>query len=110
MGEEGTTKILVSGSGLGGRVRTPPFEELLTIRPGETLVQLVHRGAIAGLGRIDPYFTALYLIRSHVEDRDFSEASALIDRTLSEVAPTILRLLGVPQSSQMPQNSILENS
>jgi len=32
------------------------------------------------------------------------------DGELSEVAPTILRLLGLPKSSQMPQISILENS
>ena len=36
--------------------------------------------------------------------------SAIRDGELSEVTPTILRLLGLPQSSQMPQKSLLDLS
>jgi tetratricopeptide (TPR) repeat protein len=88
LSEDGTTKILVSGSGLGGHIRTPPFEYLITIKPGESLVDLVRRGGLVGLARIDPYFTALYLIQSHVTDRDFQAASALIDAALAQCPPT----------------------
>lgn len=88
IGEDSTTKILVSGSGLGGRIRTPPFEEMLILKPGETLVQMVHRAAIAGLSRIDPYFTALYLIQQHAMDRDFAQAKAIIEGTLAQFPPT----------------------
>jgi hypothetical protein len=90
VGEDNTTKVLISGSGLGGRLRTPPFEEMLTLKAGETVVQLVHRAAVAGLGRIDPYFTSLHLIQKHTEDRDFSDATGLISTTMALFPPTPL--------------------
>jgi tetratricopeptide (TPR) repeat protein len=51
-------------------------------------VQLVQRAGILGLGKIDPYFTALYLIQLHARDRDFALATTLIDTTLAQIPQT----------------------
>ena len=88
LGEDGVIKMLVSGSGMGGRIRTPPFQEQLVLKQGETLAALVHRGALFGMSQIDPYITALYLLQSHSADSDFSQAEALIDATKARLPPT----------------------
>src|SRR6266700_5946703 len=62
LNEDGAIRMLVNGSGLGGRIRTPAFQEQLTLQPGETLAALVHRAALLGMTRIDPYTTSLHLL------------------------------------------------
>lgn len=88
LGEDGAIKLLVSGAGLDGRVRTPPFQELLVLQSGESVAALVHRAALSGMTRIDPYITSLYLVRSHTGDGDFSQAEALINQILAQLPPT----------------------
>jgi tetratricopeptide (TPR) repeat protein len=85
IGEDNAIRMLVNGSGMGGRIRTPPFQLLLTLDKDETLAALVHRAALAGMSRIDPYTTSLYLVQSHVNDGDFSEAEALIDASKAQL-------------------------
>jgi hypothetical protein len=52
------------------------------------LPALVHRAAIAGLSKIDPYITSLHLLQDHVADGNFSEADALIKEVKAAVPPT----------------------
>jgi tetratricopeptide (TPR) repeat protein len=85
LSENGITKLLVSGGGLGGRIQTPPFQKELVLRQGETIASLVHRGAIAGMTEIDPYTTALFLIQSHVRDDDFTHAETLINQVTAQL-------------------------
>jgi Tfp pilus assembly protein PilF len=99
LGEDGVIKMLVSGSGLGGRIRTPPFQEQLTLQQGESLAALVHRAALLGMTRIDPYITALYLLEIHTADGDFSQAEALINDTKAQL----------PQTPVSFDRSVLEN-
>jgi len=88
LGEDGAIKMLVSGAGLGGRTRTPPFEVLLSLQSGESVAALVHRAVLSGMTRIDPYITSLYLVRAHTGDGDFSQAEALINQVLAQLPPT----------------------
>jgi len=99
LAEDGVTKLLVSGSGMGGRIRTPPFQEQLILGDGETLTQLVHRAALVGMTRIDPYVTALYLLQSHIEDMDFGHAETLVNQIKAQL----------PQTPTSYDRSILEN-
>ena len=52
------------------------------------LPALVHRAAIAGRSKIDPYITALHLLQDNVADGDFSEADTLIREVQAAVPPT----------------------
>jgi tetratricopeptide (TPR) repeat protein len=88
LGEGDHIEALVSGSGLGGRIRTPPFQMHLVMQQGESLAALVHRAAVAGMIKIDPYITALYLIESHVEDGDFSQAEVLVEAVKTQLPQT----------------------
>jgi hypothetical protein len=88
LGEDGATEALVSGSGLGGRIRTPPFQEHIVMQKGESLTSLVHRAALAGMTKIDPYVTALYLLQAHTDDGDFNEAETLVNATKTQLPPT----------------------
>jgi Tfp pilus assembly protein PilF len=88
LSENGNILMMVNGSGLGGRISTPPFQKSVIMRPGETLASLVHRAALAGVAEIDPYFTSLYLVQSHAADQDFSEAEAMIHTAKAQLPPT----------------------
>jgi tetratricopeptide (TPR) repeat protein len=79
VGEDGAVRMM------GGRIRTPPFQVQLTLEKDETLAAFVHRAALAGMARIDPYTTSLYLVQSHVDDGDFSEAEALINASKAQL-------------------------
>jgi len=83
--EDGTVKVLVTGSG-GQRVRS--FEQLVEQQKGETVVALLHRAALIGMSRIDPYLTALDLMQRHAADKDFSDAETLINFAKSQIPPT----------------------
>ena len=88
LSEDGTVRMVIDGSGLGGRISTPPFQKSIVLRPGETLASLVHRAALAGVAEIDPYFTALYLVRSHAADKDFTAAETQINKAKAGLPPT----------------------
>jgi len=88
LAQDGKIRMLVSGASPGGRIDTPPFQILLTMEPGETLPALVHRAAIAGLSKIDPYITTLHVLQDHLEDGDFTEVEALIDEVKAALPPT----------------------
>lgn len=88
LGEGTTIRMLVTGSGLGGRISTPPFQESVILQQDETLASLVHRAAVVGVAKIDPYITALYLVQRHATDKDFTGAEKLINDTLSQLPPT----------------------
>ena len=89
--EAGTPKIMVSGSNHG---HTGDFEDLIVARPQETVTHLIRRAVTAGLSRIDPYTTALYLMRQHAGsgdapgDGDFSEPESLAEHVKSLLPPT----------------------
>jgi tetratricopeptide (TPR) repeat protein len=87
MSENGAIKMMVSGAGPGGRIETPPFQEQLLLRKGETIEALVHRAALRGMALLDPYVTSLYLLQTHETDHDFSEAEALIKQTIAALPP-----------------------
>jgi tetratricopeptide (TPR) repeat protein len=86
-GEDGAVKVLVTGSG-GQRVGT--FEQQVEQQKGETVIALLHRAALIGMARIDPYLTALNLMQRHASDQDFSDAETLIVTAKAQIAPTPL--------------------
>jgi len=88
LAEGDVIKLMVSGAGLGGRIHTPPFQELLVLQPRESLAALVHRAALVGMQRIDPYITSLYLLQSPASGGDFGQAEAVINETLAQLPPT----------------------
>ncbi len=90
--EDGTIKALVSGSGPGGRIRTPPFQEMLVMQPDESLATLVRRAALAGMTKIDPYTTALYLLQEHLGDGDYSAAETLVNAVKRRLPQTPVSL------------------
>ena len=94
--EDGTIKVLVTGS--GGR-RLSGFEQLVEQQKGETVVALLHRAALVGMSRIDPYLTALDLMQRHAGDKDFTDTESLINFAKSQIPPT-------PFS---PERSLFEN-
>lgn len=94
--EDGTPKVLVTGS---GRQRIGSFEQLVEQQKGETVIALLHRAALVGMSRIDPYLTALSLMHRHASDQDFSDAETLITFAKSQIPPT-------PVS---PERSVFEN-
>src|SRR6185312_16327273 len=83
--EDGKAKVLVSGSGKRPIVT---FEQLLVQEKDEPVVDLLHRAALIGLARIDPYITALNLMQRHEHDRNFADVQALIEFARSQLPPT----------------------
>jgi len=83
--EDGAITVLVTGSG-GQRVRS--FEQQVEQQKGETVVALLHRAALIGMARIDPYLTALDLMQRHSGDKDFADAESLINFAKSQIPPT----------------------
>jgi tetratricopeptide (TPR) repeat protein len=51
-------------------------------------VSVVHRAAVFGVAKIEPYFTALYLIEAHAQDHNFAEVEGLIEQVNSQLPPT----------------------
>lgn len=90
LSEDGVTKMLINGAGMGGRIQTPPFQELIALKQGEDLTAFVHRAAVLGMAKIDPYFTSLYLVHTHTGDGDFSWAEALIKETKAQLPQTLV--------------------
>jgi len=90
LGEEGAIRMLITGSGMGGRIHTPPFMEQITLNQGEEMQAFVRRAALRGMAKIDPYITSLYLLHSHIAEGDFTEAEALIKLTKQQLPQTPL--------------------
>lgn len=82
-----TVRVLITGS--GGQMLAG-FEQLIEQQKGETVVQLLHRAALIGMARIDPYLTALSLMQRHATDKDFSDAETLITVAKGRLPPTPL--------------------
>ena len=85
--EDEKVKVLVTGS---GNRRVGTFEQLVEQQKGETVIQLLHRAALIGMARVDPYLTALSLMQRHASDQDFSDAETLITVAKSSIPPTPL--------------------
>jgi tetratricopeptide (TPR) repeat protein len=84
--ENGAAKVLISGSGNSRPSVT--FEQVVTQQKDEAIEDLVHRAALVGLARIDPYITALNLMRRHEFDKNFADVLGLIEFTKSLLPPT----------------------
>jgi tetratricopeptide (TPR) repeat protein len=83
--EDGMAKVLVTGT---GHHRLRSFEQLVVQQKGETVIDLLHRAALVGMSRIDPYLTALSLIQRHASDQDFNDAETLITFAKGQIPPT----------------------
>ena len=83
--EGGTAKVLVTGS---GRHWVGAFEQEIEQQKGETVIALLHRAALVGMARIDPYLTALNMMQRHSVDKDFSDVDSLIIFAKSQLPPT----------------------
>ena len=94
--EDGGAKILVTGS---GREQVATFEQEVDQQKGETIVALLHRAALIGMARIDPYLTALNLMERHAADKDFADVETLVNFAKSQLSP-------MPHS---PTRSLFEN-
>lgn len=85
--EDNMPKVLVTGT---GTAQTHSFEQLVVQQKGETVIDLLHRAALVGMSRIDPYLTALSLMQRHASDQDFTDAETLITFAKSQLPPTPL--------------------
>jgi tetratricopeptide (TPR) repeat protein len=83
--EGDTAKVLVTGT---GRHWVGAFEQEVEQQKGETVIALLHRAALVGMARIDPYLTALNLMQRHASDKDFSDVESLIIFAKSQLPPT----------------------
>lgn len=83
--EGDTAKVLVTGS---GRHWVGAFEQEVDQQKGETVIALLHRAALVGMARIDPYLTALNLMQRHASDKDFADLQSLIVFAKSQLPPT----------------------
>src|SRR5262249_3145942 len=79
--EDDTIKVLVTGS---GNQRLRSFEQ----QKGESVIALLHRAALVGMSRVDPYLTALNLMQRHERDQDFWDAETLIIFAKGQLPPT----------------------
>jgi len=95
-GEDGAAKVLVTGS---GREQVATFEQEVSQQKGETIVDLLHRAALIGMARIDPYLTALNLMERHATDKDFADVETLVNFAKSQLPP-------MPRN---PTRSLFEN-
>ena len=62
------------------------------LQAGESVTALVHRAALAGMTKIDPYITALHLLQAHVADGDFGPAEDLANEVMAHLPPTPISL------------------
>jgi hypothetical protein len=83
--ENETTKVLVSGyhSRQDGM-----FEQEVVPVKNERIVSLVQRATVVAMATIDPYVTALSLMRRHIKDRDFSQSEDVIAFAKSRLRST----------------------
>lgn len=82
--EDGGAKVLVTGS---GREQIATFEQEVVQQKGESIVDLLHRAALIGMARIDPYLTALNLMERHATDKDFADVETLVNFAKSQLPP-----------------------
>ena len=73
--ENSTVKVLVTG--FEAR-RWGTFEQEVVQVKDERVVSLVKRATIAAMATIDPYMTALNLMRRHIKDKDFKRSEDVI--------------------------------
>lgn len=87
--ENDIAKVLVTGV---KRDQKGTFEQQVDQQKGETVVALLHRAALVGMARVDPYLTALNLMQRHASDRDFSDVESLVNFAKSQLPPTPVNL------------------
>ena len=73
--EGGTVKVLVTGYETR---RWGSFEQEVVQVKDERVVSLVKRATIVAMATIDPYMTALNLMRRHIKDKDFQGSEDVI--------------------------------
>jgi tetratricopeptide (TPR) repeat protein len=86
--EHGQLRGLITGTDR----RVGQFRTVLTAGKDETLVEFVRRCAQWSTSKLAPYATALYLLKAHGEDKDFSELMAMIDDNMAKMPPTPINL------------------
>ncbi len=94
--ERDVLRLLVSG--FDGR-QAGAFQQEVNPVKDESVISLVQRGAVVGMAHIDPYTTALNMMRRHVKDRDFTRSQEVIAFGKARLPPTAIS----------PQRSMLEN-
>ncbi len=82
--QNGAVRGLITGAGKSH----DDFDLVLSARDDESLPEFVRRTAVFGAARLAPYTTALYLVQSHADDRDFTGVKALLARVMPRMAPT----------------------
>lgn len=102
--ENDTVKILVSGyesrrSGAFQQRRSGAFLQQVNQVQDESIVSLVERATSVAMAYIDPYMTALNLMRRHIRDRDFKRSQDVIDFAKSRL----------PLTAVSAERSMLEN-
>ena len=73
--EGGTVKVLVTGYETR---RWGTFEQEVVQVKDERVVSLVKRATVVAMATIDPYMTALNLMRRHIKDKDFKGSEDVI--------------------------------
>lgn len=84
--EDGVPKVLISGTGSSQRP-TVTFEQIVAQEKDEPVAELIRRATLIGMARIDPYITALNLMRRHEYDKDFTNVQALVEFAKSQLPP-----------------------
>ena len=94
--ENEITKVLVSGYHAR---QNGMFEQEVVQVKDERIVSLVQRATAVAMATIDPYVTALNLMRRHIRDRDFSQSEAVIAYAKARLRSTTVN----------PERAMLEN-
>ena len=94
--ENDTAKVLVSGF---EAQNSNSFQQEVVQVQDESIVSLVQRATSVGVAYIDPYMTALNLMRRHIKDRDFKLSQEVMDFAKARL----------PTTAASADRSMLEN-
>jgi tetratricopeptide (TPR) repeat protein len=79
--EQETTKLVIVETTKRGR----SFEVTLVQRPGETVIQLIKRGALETMFQLEPYLTLVHTLQAAQGPSDFAKITTAIDREVEKL-------------------------
>jgi len=82
--QDGALRGLVSGQSQ----RVGDFDRVMAPDQGETVIAFTQRCSLWAASQLAPYSTALYLLRIHSPDMDFTELVALVEHAKTLLPPT----------------------
>jgi Tfp pilus assembly protein PilF len=86
--EDGEIQGLITGNGHGTGYMVGNFRAILKPEKGESILSFVRRCALWGSSQLAPYFTALYLLRTHADDGNFVSVDEVTNQTMARLPNT----------------------